>query len=384
MDLKTQLGRLARLHTTGAPVVSVYLNTCRTDEHEPGRARIFLKNELRQARQADVKGQLTADLDWIQEQADTLLSGSESAESRGVALFACQPAGMREIIPVRIPLANAFMVGPSPSMRGLAVVAHEAPATVVLFVDAGHARLVRLSAQGPLEEITLESGVPRRDARSEWAQVTQARYEQHIQAYRDRHFEAVAESLLRLVEHHDVRWIVLAGEPRALGEVRAQLPRRLADCVLGHVAGTRHDSATTLADRAAELLRRLVDSTEAPAVDAALTEAAKDGRAVAGVEATLEAINLGAVHQLYLLEAFKASGRACKNCHVLGMHAEGACPICGGATERIDLGEAMVNRVLATGSTVDSVGVHGALERAGGVAAWLRYPIHRRAGGVPG
>lgn len=375
MDLTAQLGRLARFHTKGAPVVSVYLNTGRTDEHQPDRARLFLKNELRQARQADVEGHLTADLDWIQEQAEALLAGTESAESRGVAFFACQAAGMREIVPVRIPLANAFVVGPSPSVRGLAAVAHEAPATVVLFVDAVHARIVRLSAQGPLEEITLESDLPRRDERSEWARATQARYEQHIRAYRDRHFEAVVESLLRLVERHGVRWIVLAGEPRSVGELRAQLPRQLTGCMLGNVAGTRHDSANALADRAAELLRRLVDSTEAPAVDAALTEAAKGGRAVAGVEATLEAINRGAVHQLYMLEAFKASGSACGNCHVLGAQADDACPVCGGATERIDLGEAMVNRALTMGSAVDSVGTHGALERAGGVAAWLRYPI---------
>jgi hypothetical protein len=154
--------------------------------------------------------------------------------------------------------------------------------------------------------------------------------------------------------------------------------------VLGEIAGDRHESATILADRAAEMLRRLVDSTEAPAVDAALTEAAKHGRAVAGLEATLEGVNLGAVHQLYLLKAFKALGRACESCHVLQAGAEGACPICGGDTERIELGDAMVNRVLATGSTVDTVGAHGALERAGGVAAWLRYPIRRSAGGAQG
>jgi hypothetical protein len=40
----------------------------------------------------------------------------------------------------------------------------------------------------------------------------------------------------------------------------------------------------------------------------------------------------------------------------------------------VDLGEAMVRRVIAAGGDVASVDVHAGLAQAGGVAALLRYP----------
>jgi hypothetical protein len=47
---------------------------------------------------------------------------------------------------------------------------------------------------------------------------------------------------------------------------------------------------------------------------------------------------------------------------------------CGGAaTNALELGETMVQRVLAAGGDVASLNVHAGLQRAGGVAALLRY-----------
>jgi hypothetical protein len=50
------------------------------------------------------------------------------------------------------------------------------------------------------------------------------------------------------------------------------------------------------------------------------------------------------------------------------------CRWCGAVTSALELGEAMVQRVLADGGDVASVDVHAGLARAGGVAALLRYP----------
>ena len=87
------------------------------------------------------------------------------------------------------------------------------------------------------------------------------------------------------------------------------------------------------------------------------------------------AVNRGAVHRLYPREAFTASGCACPTCQVLQSGATASCRVCGATAKSLELGEAMVDRVLASGGTVDTVAVDQALEHAGGVAAWLRYPM---------
>jgi hypothetical protein len=72
MDLDRRLMELARITRAPAPVVSVYLNTRRVDEHQRDRVRVFLKNELARARAAETGGAAKADLDWVQGQGAVL------------------------------------------------------------------------------------------------------------------------------------------------------------------------------------------------------------------------------------------------------------------------------------------------------------------------
>lgn len=65
MDLHTRLTELAKIKKAPTLVVSVYLDTRWADEQQRDRVRVFLKNEIRQARKAaDVEG-MEGDLDWI-------------------------------------------------------------------------------------------------------------------------------------------------------------------------------------------------------------------------------------------------------------------------------------------------------------------------------
>ena len=76
------------------------------------------------------------------------------------------------------------------------------------------------------------------------------------------------------------------------------LPPRLAASVVGVVAGARHEAMGLIVERAAEHLPHVQGQREAEGVDAALTAAAKRGRATAGLEGTLAAVNRDAVHRL--------------------------------------------------------------------------------------
>jgi hypothetical protein len=86
------------------------------------------------------------------------------------------------------------------------------------------------------------------------------------------------------------------------------------------------------------------------------------------------------VERLYLLHDFAEAGTICSACLALQRGAAVACRWCGKPTRAIDLGEAMVRRVLAAGGEVQTVSAHAGLARAGGVTALLRYvPAPARA-----
>jgi len=375
MDLDLRLRELAWVQGAPAPVVSVYLNTHWSDERQRERVRLFLKNEIRKARaRAEGSPELDSDLDWVQAEGEALIEQTRFPEAHGVALFACRSLGLREVLPVRVPFENAFVVTDAPFLRPLATALEKTPSTLVVFVDSESARLIPLMAGGAGVEVSLQSDVPGHHRQGGWALLAQSRYQRHIQERRGRHFEAVSATLVNLVKGEGVRQIVMAGEPRNVALFKKHLPGGIAERIAGRITGARHESGAVLLDRAARFLGRPAGE-ETTAVDAVLTEAAKSGGAVAGLEETLEAVGRGAVRRLYLLRGFTQAGRACPECGSLQPGESRVCRLCGTATKATELGEAVVDRVIGTGGSVSVIEAHPGLEKVGGVAALLRYPL---------
>lgn len=372
MDPKARLAELARWESRdGLPVVSVYLDTRWIDEQQRERVRIFLKNELRRARDG---GRVPAgDVDWIAEQGARLVDQSAWPEASGVAMFVCGSAGLREIVPVRAAFENRFVVNDRPYLPPLAAAVDENRTALVAFIDGESARLISLTATGPDHELVRESPVEGRHSAGGWAALAQSRYQRHIEEHRGQHFAAVAGAIVEWSDQQRIERIVLAGESRMVALLRAELPDRVAARIVGVVAGARYETTAVISRRAAELLANIDRSREDVAVDSALTEAAKGGQAVDGVDRTLEAVNRGAVRHLYVLRGAHDLGRQCEGCRALQRGLAGACGYCGRETRPVELEEAIIDRVIATGGGVTVVERHAWLSRQGGVAALLRY-----------
>lgn len=375
MTLAEQIIRLSKLKESTGPVVSVYLNTRWTDEHQRERTRLFLKGELHRAREASLAEGLADAFDWIETEGEALISQASHADAHGVALFACPALGLREVISVRAPLENAVVVADRPFLRPLAAALGERPPTLVVFIDAESARLIPVLDAGPGEEIRLDSEVPGHHRRGGWAQLALAHYQRHIEERRGRHLEAVSEALGRLVEEHGLERIVIAGSPDSASAFRRALPSTVTARVAGVVSGRRHEPASELVARAGELIRRVAAQEVETAVDGLLTEAAKGGQAAASLEGVLEAVQRGAVDRLYLLRDLREPGRACTACAALQPGDAATCRLCRQATAAVELGEAIVTRTIAAGGAVTMVDAHAALGAVGGVAARLRFAL---------
>ena len=373
VDMTAKLHELARTKPGPVPVISVYLDTRWSDEHQRERVRVFLKHQAHQAAAMAV-GQLDAELAWIAREGERLVAQEVDPDTAGTAMFVGGVGHLREVLRLAVPFPDTFVVAEMPQLRPLVTALGDAPRAALLFVDSESARLVALTEQGAADEVTLEAtdtlGQHRRGG---WLLLLQSRYQRHIHVHRARHFDAVAHALAGLVDHYGLRAIVVAGEARNLAVFRTHLPSMLGGRIVGEVSGSRYEPTSALAERALAVLRHGAAGHLAGTLDALLAEAAADGRASAGIDATLEAVNRGTVDRLYLLGSYEATGAACLGCHALHPTVTTECRWCGAATRAVDLAEAMVQRVLAAGGDVAGVDVHAALGRAGGVAARLRY-----------
>jgi hypothetical protein len=373
IDVATTLRELARSEPRDAPVISVYLDTRWIDEHQRERVRAFVKSAVRRAA-AMADGRLDDELAWVRAESESLVRQLQHSEAAGVAMFAGGPAKYRVVLHTAVPFADSFTVADRPRLRPFVAALGEAPRAVLVFVDGRSARLVALTEQGEGDELTLEaSDTIGHHRRGGWQLLMQSRYQRHIQEHRHRHFEAVAGALGDLVTQYGVRVVVLAGEARNLAVFRSHLSAGLASRIVGTVAGSHYEPSRVLAERALALVRHHAAGDVAAALGAVLVDAEGSGRSAAGVDATIEAVNRGTIDRLYVLGAYQEIGRACPSCHALQRGSEGVCRWCGARTSDVELGEAMVQRVLAAGGDIASIDVHAGLERAGGVAARLRY-----------
>jgi peptide subunit release factor 1 (eRF1) len=373
MDLTQGMMELAKLPPAPTPLVSVYLNTHWADEHQRERVRIFLKNQLTEARRAEAGSRAAADdLDWIEEQGALLWSRQIAEEARGAALFACEAIGLRKMLTSRVPFENLFVVDETACLRPLAEARDVAPPALLVFVDTESARLLTLSASGLGEEVDVESDVQGHQRQGGSAA---ARIQRHFQEERARHYERVARHVIAGVDQQGVRHIVLAGDERNTALFREELPERVARYVVGTVSGTRYEPIDATAARASELLPRMDHQREVTDVEAALVAAAKGGKAATGVAATLAATNQDAIYRLYLLRGWTAPGRKCIRCAMLGEGFTWMCPACGGDAHTVELGEAIIQRVVRTGGEIEPVTGHEGLAKAGGIAADLRHPL---------
>ena len=70
---------------------------------------------------------------------------------------------------------------------------------------------------------------------------------------------------------------------------------------------------------------------------------------------------------------FHRSGWRCLDCDHLGEALPPQCSVCGGIVAAVDLGEALVSRVLRTDGVVEVVAPDARLAAYEGVGALLRY-----------
>lgn len=373
MDLRHALVELAKLPPAPTPIVSVYLNTHWADEQQRERVRIFLKNELTEARRAPEASRAAAvDLDWVEQEGALLWTRELAEEARGAALFACDAIGLRKLVTSRVPFENLFVVDTAPRLRPLAEARDMAPPALLVFVDTESARLLTLTAAGLGEEVDVTSSVPPHHKQGGSGA---DRLQRHFHEERARHYERVAQHVIAAVEERGVRKIVLAGDARNTALFRGDLPERVSRYVIGTVSGTHYEPIDAIARRAAEVLTRADREGEVADVEAALVAAAKRGKAAAGVSATLEAANQNAIYRLYLLKGWTQPGRKCEGCGMLGAGFKWRCPVCGGEAKTVELSEALIQRVVVANGEIEPVEAHEGLAKAGGIAADLRHPL---------
>jgi peptide chain release factor subunit 1 len=246
-------------------------------------------------------------------------------------------------------------------------------------VDTDSAKLLEVSLEGLTAEFTIESYVPGRHDQGGWAQM---RFQRHIKDHMDKHHKEVAEQLTELFDSGKWKRVVLIGQERIIANFKAFLPERVRQQVADAFPMDFSEERSKVLDRLLERLLQKEKEEVSLRIQQLKERTPQGGLATFGLNGTLEALNGGQVHTLYLLTSFSLSGEKCGRCGTLHLiRFAGArpapCPLCKGETQRVDLNEEIMRSALRQDGEVHWAEENPILKENEGVAASLRFRLTR-------
>ena len=388
MDMRTEIKKLARIEGVQYPFISLYLNTKWDDEQQRERIRLFIKNQLKKGddqlkvRSRNREGWRKAfagDQQRIEKYVEGLVRRSYNEGINGIAIFSCSGNGTFLTYPSIIPYENECFISDHPILHPLVRLSSQYQNTLMVMVETDSAKLFEISLEGVSAESLIESYVPGRHDQGGWAQM---RYQRHIKDHMDKHHKEVAQQLSDFFDSGKCKRIVLIGQDRTVANFKAFLPERVKQHVLDTFP---FDFSEERSKVILYTLERLLDKEREEVVfrlQGITEKALKGGMATLGLNGTLEALNKGQVHTLYLLTSFSLLGGKCIQCGSLNIipptgNLSAPCNLCQGETKTVDLGDEMMRSTLRQDGEVKWVEENPVLAENDCLGASLRFSLSR-------
>ena len=345
MQQSSALRELAAV-PSGGGVISLYLDLdpsrFATEEARSTEVRSLLDEAARQIERLDgwshdEREALKADLARIRNHFE---SGEFSAKgAHGLALFASRPVGLFEAVRMQRTVESGVFVDRGPRLRPL-VEAAASPGWCVALVNRQTLRAFAGSS-ARLEEVeALSEHVHGQHDQGGWSQ---PRYQRSVDKEVAEHLRRSASVLARLHERIPFDHLLVGGPEEIVGDFEEALPPPLRDRLEGRVAAdVENSNAVEVTAAAAAPIEEADRRTERELLDRLKAGVGGNGRAVAGLDDTLAALEQQRVEVL----AFE----------------EGA-----------EVPEAAIRSALAQSAEIRVIRHHPDLAPFGGIGAVLRF-----------
>jgi peptide subunit release factor 1 (eRF1) len=166
-----------------------------------------------------------------------------------------------------------------------------------------------------------------------------SRFERHIEVHEEQHLKAVAQGLNEIERKTGFRRFFLAGPPEARALFKPHLTHQQESKLMGDLSLNPRATGAAIAAQVAQASQEAERRQESELVQETITRAEKSQGAVAGVAATLAAINDRQVRQLVLSWDMDQAGRHCLSCGLVLPTEDIVCPRCDAKTRRVRLWE---------------------------------------------
>src|SRR5215469_8691789 len=348
MITREELRQLAQVESPGGCAISFYFQpqTPQDKSHreEAILAKDLVRSALRQAERSGNHQALSRDLQKILQTAESLYGN----HSLGKAIFACRDREIwRELdLPPRLGQSQ-LKVDSRFHLRPLVAAQSGSLRTCIALLNRLKARIFELERHG--EELRqrpdLEFGPLSKTGRSDGYLGYEAGHrERHAENEIKNHFKWFADSLHMLLNRDRFDALLIGCHDDAWPDLEPQLHPYVKQRLQG------------------ALVREVIG------------EAQRNARGALGLRRVLTALERQEVQTLIVGRSFHAEAAECPNCRHLDTRMVRHCAVCGNPTRELgDVTDALVDLALRNGAEIEFIEDDPDLERAGHIAALLRF-----------
>jgi peptide subunit release factor 1 (eRF1) len=377
MITREEIRQLAQFESPAGCAISFYFQPHTPQNKSHREEAILVKDLVRDAlRKAERNGNhaaLRQDLEKVLQIAE----GLHGNHSRGKAIFACREQGhWREIdIPQR-PEQSQITVNSRFHLRPLVDAYSGLPRTLIALVNRKKARLFELQETEMTQKPDLEFGASPAVPRSDGFQGYEAGHrERHVENMVMQHFKMFAESLLLLSHKEKFDALLIGCQEDSWPEIESQLHTDLKRKLRGRFP---IDVASATAEEVRQHANRILTESkltnQMELVREVMGEAHRNARGAVGLKHVLNALERQEVQTLLLARGFKAEAVECPNCRHLDTRMVKTCAVCAHETRELsDVADALVDLALRNGAEIRFIDSDPDMEKAGQVAALLRF-----------
>ena len=369
------LRRLADIKPERGRVLSVFLNLDPALFATPAARSTAITSVLTEAAHRvdnaegldhDEREALKADVDRVRE----ALNASDLAQNgtRAVAVYACGPADLLEVISLRHPVDSAVVLERSPHVEPLIADAGSERWCVVL-ANRRNARLFVGDGGGLEETDRVEDDVHSQHDQGGWSQ---SRYQRGVEKEKDDHLVHVAEVAFDLYQRQGFDRLLIGAADELVNELKAKLHPYLRERIVGRVhLDVENSSLDDVKAAAGTAIEDWSRKRERESLDRLAEGVGRGGRGAAGLASVLEALNEQRVEILLVGENLRSEGGRDPETGMLyaGDHGPDDQPL-----ERCaNIVEPAIEKAIEQSANAMVVRHHTDLDEIGGIGAVLRF-----------
>ncbi len=370
-----RLRRLADVHPDRGRVLSVFMNLDPSEFATPAARSSAITSILTEAARRveeagdlehDERSALKADVERVREVLNGDIAGNGT---RALAIFACGPEDLLEVVALREPLESRVVLDDSPYVEPL-VHAGAADRWCVLLCNRRVARLFT----GPGDELDetdrIEDDVHSQHDQGGWSQ---SRYQRSVDKEVEDHLAHTADVAFALFKRRGFDRLLVGGPEETIGDLEAKLHPYLKERLVGRVTCDVENSSTDAVRACAgEQIVGFARGREREALDRLAQGVGSGGRGAAGLAEVLAALNEARVEILLVARGLTAAGFCDPDTGLLYATPEDV-PDGATATPVADVVEKAIEKAIEQSAEIMGVRHHDDLGPLGGIGAVLRY-----------